>query len=427
MLDLKLVRERPDFVRERLAKRGKPDVVAAIDRLLALDEARRAAIAQVDALRARRNAVNPEVGRLKKAGEHEAAETLLREMRELSDRMDGLESERAAKEAEVDALLLEIPNLPEDAVPAGTEENNRCVRSWGQPPSFDFEPRPHWDIGDALGILDLPRGAKVAGSGFPVLVGLGARLERSLITMMLDMHAREHGYTEVAPPLLVNAQAALGTGHLPKFGEDMYGVPEDGLYLVPTAEVPVTNLHAGELLDASALPKHYVAYTPCFRREAGSHGKDTRGLLRLHQFDKVELVRFEKPADSLAALEALTAHAEAVLRRLGLHYRVLLLAGGDLGFANAQTYDLEVWAPGVERWLEVSSCSLYNDYQARRAGIRYRPAPNAKPEYVHTLNGSGMGMARTLAAVLETYQQADGSVRVPDALVEYMGTDRIAA
>jgi seryl-tRNA synthetase len=207
----------------------------------------------------------------------------------------------------------------------------------------------------------------------------------------------------------------------------MYGVPEDGLYLVPTAEVPVTNLHAGELLDASALPKHYVAYTPCFRREAGSHGKDTRGLLRLHQFDKVELVRFEKPADSLAALEALTAHAEAVLRRLGLHYRVLLLAGGDLGFANAQTYDLEVWAPGVERWLEVSSCSLYNDYQARRAGIRYRPAPNAKPEYVHTLNGSGMGMARTLAAVLETYQQADGSVRVPDALVEYMGTDRIAA
>jgi seryl-tRNA synthetase len=427
MLDLKLVRERPEFVRERLARRGKPEFAAAVDRLLALDEQRRALIAQVDGLRARRNEVSPEVGRLKKAGDHAAAEPLMREMRELGDRMDGLEAERAAKEAAVEALLLEIPNLPEDVVPAGGEEHNRCVRSWGAAPTFAFEPRPHWEIGEALGILDLPRGAKVAGSGFPVLLGMGARLERGLINLMLDMHAREHGYTEVMPPLLINEKAALGTGHLPKFGEDMYHVPEDGLYLVPTAEVPVTNLHAGEMLDGAALPKRYVAYTPCFRREAGSHGKDTRGLLRLHQFDKVELVRFERPEASLAALEQLTSHAEAVLHRLGLHYRVLLLAGGDLGFANAQTYDIEVWAPGVGRWLEVSSCSLYNDYQARRAGIRFRPSPNAKPEYVHTLNGSGMGMARTLAAVLETYQQADGSVRVPGALVEFIGTDRIAA
>jgi seryl-tRNA synthetase len=427
MLDLKLVRERPDFVRARLARRGKPELAESVDRLLALDERRRGLIAQVDGLRARRNEGSPEIGRLKQAGRQAEAEPLVRDMRELGDHMAVLEAELSSVERSVEALLLEIPNLPEDVVPAGGEENNRCVRECGATPTFDFHPRPHWEIGEALGILDLPRGAKVAGSGFPLLVGAGARLERGLITLMLDMHAREHGYTEVAPPLLVNEQAALGTGHLPKFGDDMYHVVEDGLYLVPTAEVPITNLHAGELLDAAEVPKRYVAYTPCFRREAGSHGKDTRGLLRLHQFDKVELVRFERPEDSLAALEELTTHAEAVLRRLGLRYRVLLLAGGELGFANAQTYDIEVWAPGVDRWLEVSSCSLYNDFQARRANIRFRPALNAKPEFVHTLNGSGMGLARTLAALLETYQQADGSVRVPDALTGLLGTDRLAS
>jgi seryl-tRNA synthetase len=427
MLDLKLIRERPEHVKERLGRRGKPELAEAVDRLVALDEQRRALIAQVDGLRARRNAGSPQVGKLKQAGRHAEAEPLMRELRELGERMSALEVERSAVEAAVDAALQEIPNLPEDVVPAGGEANNREVRACGETRSFGFVPRPHWEIGEALGILDLARGAKVAGSGFPVLVGLGARLERALIGMMLDLHTREHGYTEVAPPLLINADAARGTGHLPKFGDDMYHVELDDLYLVPTAEVPLTNLHAGELLDADALPRMYTAYTPCFRREAGSHGKDTRGLLRLHQFDKVELMRFERPEDSLAALEEMTAQAEAVLRRLGLRYRVLLLAGGDLGFANAQTYDLEVWAPGVDRWLEVSSCSVYNDYQARRANIRFRPAPNAKPEFVHTLNGSALGMARTLAAVLETYQQADGSVVVPDVLRPYLGTDRIAA
>jgi seryl-tRNA synthetase len=266
----------------------------------------------------------------------------------------------------------------------------------------------------------------VAGSGFPLYTGAGARLERALINFMIELHVREHGYTELAPPLLINADAARGTGHLPKFGEDMYHVTEDDLYLVPTAEIPVTNFFAGELLDADVLPRRFVAYTPCFRREAGAHGRDTRGLLRLHQFDKVELVRFERQEHGAAALDELTRHAEVVLERLGLHYRVLLLAGGDLGFANALTFDLEVWAPGVERWLEVSSCSLYNDYQARRANIRYRPAPGEKPEFAVTLNGSGLGLARTFAAVLETYQQADGSITVPSVLAAAMGTDRIA-
>lgn len=427
MLDLKLIRERPDHVRSRLARRGRQETLSLVDRLLELDGERRASIAEVDAMRARRNEVSPDVGRLKKEGRHEEAEPLIREMRALGERMSTLEARRSELEQAVQDLLLDIPNLPEDEVPAGGEEANVVVRTWASPPQHDFEPRPHWEIAESLGLLDLPRGAKVAGSGFPLFTGWGARLERALITMMLDMHVNEHGYTELSPPFVVNATAALGTGHLPKFGDDMYQIPQDGLYLVPTAEVPVTNLLAGELLDADALPRRYVAYTPCFRREAGAHGKDTRGLLRLHQFDKVELVRFEKREHGRAALEELTTHAEAVLKRLGLHYRVLLLAGGDLGFANAQTYDLEVWSPGVGRWLEVSSCSLYNDYQSRRADIRYRPAPGAKPEFAVTLNGSGLGLARTFAAVVETYQRADGTIVVPPALAEYLGTDRIGA
>jgi seryl-tRNA synthetase len=341
--------------------------------------------------------------------------------------MAALEEKRAQLETAVENLLLEIPNLPEPVVPPGGPEENVVVRQWGVERAVEFEPRPHWELGERLGLLDLPRGAKVAGSGFPLYVGLGARLERALINALLDMHVREHGYTELSPPFVINAAAALGTGHLPKFGDDMYHVTADDLYLIPTAEVPVTNLFAGELLAPDALPKRYVAYTPCFRREAGSHGKDTRGLLRVHQFDKVELVRFERPEDGHTALTELTGHAEAVLQRLGLRYRVLLLAGGDLGFANAQTYDLEAWAPGVGRWLEVSSCSLYNDFQSRRANIRFRPAVNAKPEFVTTLNGSALGLARTLAAVLETYQQADGSILLPESLAEYLGTDRIAA
>ena len=425
MLDLKRIREEPELVLARLAVRGNPEHQATIDALLRLDEERRSAIAEVDRLRARRNEVSPQVGKLKQAGQHAEAEPLILEMRTLGERMTERETRRTELEAAVRDMLLAIPNLPEPAVPAGGEDANVVVRTHGEPPAFAFEARPHWEIADDLSLLDLPRGAKVAGSGFPVYTGWGARLERALINFMIDVHAREHGYTEVSPPFVINETAALGTGHLPKYHEDMYFIAEDRLYLVPTAEVPITNLHADELMASDALPVHYVAYTPCFRREAGSHGKDTRGLLRLHQFDKVELMRFERPADSARALEELTSHAETVLQRLGLHYRVLLLAGGDLGFANAQTFDLEAWSPGVARWLEVSSCSLYNDYQARRANVRFRPEPNTKPEFVHTLNGSGLGVARTLAAILETYQQADGSVLVPEALQPYVGTERI--
>jgi len=425
MLDLKGIREDPEFVRERLARRGDPSLPELVDRVLVLDEERRGHIAQVDELRARRNEVSPRVAELKKAGRDEEAQALILEMRELGAALDAEEARLGEVEEALRTLLLQIPNLPEADVPAGGEEANRVLREWGEAPAFDFEPRPHWEVGEALGILDLPRGAKVAGSGFPLLVGGGARLERALINFMMDLHAREHGYTEVWPPFLVNREAALGTGHLPKFGEDMYEVVEDGMYLVPTAEIPVTNLHGGEILAATALPIRYVAYTPCFRREAGAHGKDTRGLIRVHQFDKVELVRLERPEASEAALEELTGHAEEVLRRLGLRYRVVLLAGGDLGFANAKTYDLEVWAPGVGRWLEVSSCSLYTSYQARRANIRYRPEPGAKPEFVHTLNGSALALARTVVALLETYQQRDGSILLPEALAPYYGADRI--
>jgi seryl-tRNA synthetase len=425
VLDLKLIRENPAYVLERLAIRGKPELEGQVHQLRALDEERRALIAQIDTMRARRNEVSPRVGRLKKEGREEEAEPLVREMRELNERMATLEARSADVEARVNDLLLNIPNLPAPAVPPGGPECNRVERLWGDPVGFDYVPRPHWELGEALGILDLPRGTKLAGSGFPVFMGAGARLERALINLMLDMHSREHGYTEVATPFLVNPAAAIGTGHLPKYAEEMYHVTEDDLYLIPTAELPVTNLYAGEILAPEMVPAHFVAYTPCFRREAGAHGKDTRGVLRVHQFDKVELVRFERPENGATALEQLTGHAEAVLRRLGLHYRVVLLAGGDTGFANAQTYDLEVWAPGVANWLEVSSCSLYNDYQARRANIRFRPAAGARPEFVTTLNGSGLGLPRTLIAVMETYQQPDGSIRVPAALVEYVGTDRI--
>lgn len=427
MLDLKRIREEPAAVRTRLDVRGRPEYTAAIDRLVELDAQRRDLISRVDDLRARRNEASPEVGRLKQAGRHDEAEPIILEMRELGERMGTLEQEHDAVEGEVRELLLNVPNMPEPDVPAGGEEANVVVREWGSERESDFAPLPHWDLGEKLGILDLPRGTKIAGSGFPLYMGMGARLERALINLMLDMHVNEHGYTEVAPPFVINEAAALGTGHLPKYGDDMYYIGEDGLYLVPTAEVPVTNIHAGELLATEDVPKHYVAYTPCFRREAGSHGKDTRGILRVHQFDKVELMRFERPDRSRAALDELTAQAEAVLQRLGLRYRVLLLAGGDLGFANALTYDLEVWAPGVGRWLEVSSCSLYNDYQARRANIRFRPEPGAKPEFVHTLNGSGLGLPRTLIAVLETYQQADGSIMLPEAVATYLGTDCIPA
>jgi seryl-tRNA synthetase len=425
VLDIRRIREETDRVRASLSVRGNPGLEVAIDRVLELDEDRRRLVSEVDDLRARRNEVSPRVGDLKREGRHDEATAIIAEMRELGDRLTGLESALVERDAELASALQDIPNTPADDVPAGGEADAVVLREWGEEPE-PFERRPHWEIGEALGILDLPRGAKIAGSGFPLYVGLGARLERALINFMVDLHTDVHGYTEVWPPLLVNRAAAYGTGHLPKFGDDMYCAVEDDLFLVPTAELPLTNLHAGEIMAADQLPIRYAAYTPCFRREAGAHGKDTRGLLRLHQFDKVEMMRFERPEDSDAALEELTGHAEAVLQALGLRYRVLLLAGGDLGFANARTYDLEAWAPAVGRWLEVSSCSTYTDYQARRADVRYRPQPGAKPEYVHTLNGSGLGVARTMVALLETWQQRDGSIQVPEALVGYVGTDRIS-
>jgi seryl-tRNA synthetase len=427
MLDVRMIRENPELVRDRLARRGDPQVETLLERVIQLDEERRGLVTEVDRLRAERNEGSPRVGRLRQEGRAEEAEALILAMREVGTRLGALEARLGEVEEAIRDALLNLPNLPEPDVPIGDAASNKLMREWGQPREFDFSPLPHWELGERLGILDFGRGAKVAGSGFPLLRGAGARLERALINFMIELHADEHGYTEVWPPLLVNAQAALGTAHLPKFGEDMYQVPADGLYLVPTAELPVTNLHAGELLGGQDLPIRYVAYTPCFRREAGAHGKDTRGLIRLHQFDKVELVRFERPADSAAALELLTSHAEEVLRRLGLHYRVLLLAAGDTGFANAKTYDLEVWAPGTDRWLEVSSCSLYGSFQARRANIRFRPAPGAPPEYVHTLNGSGLALARLVIALLENGQRADGGVDLPGALAPYFGADRIPA
>ncbi|HUE77623.1 MAG TPA: serine--tRNA ligase [Longimicrobiales bacterium] len=426
MLDVRRIREEPDAVRERLAVRGDASLDAAIDRVLELDASRRSLVGEVDEKRARRNEVSPQVAELKRAGKSEDADAVIREMRALGDRLAEAEARLGEVEADLESALLEIPNTPAPDVPPGGEADSTVLREWGEEPADDLERRPHWEVGEALGILDLPRGARISGSGFPVYMGAGARLERALINFMVDLHTDTHGYTEVWPPLLVNGASARGTGHLPKFAEDMYHAVEDDLYLVPTAEVPLTNLHAGEILAPEDVPRRYAAYTPCFRREAGAHGKDTRGLLRLHQFDKVEMVRFERPETSEAALEELTAQAEAVLRALGLRYRVLLLAGGDLGFANAKTYDLEAWAPAVGRWLEVSSCSNYTDYQARRAEIRFRAEPGSRPEYVHTLNGSGLGIARTMVALLETFQQADGSIRVPDVLVDYVGTDRIA-
>lgn len=426
MLDLRQVRTETDEVRARLARRGKAEETdAAVDALLRLDEERRALIGEGDALKARRNAVSAEVGARKRKGE-DAAE-LVEEMRDVNERIRAGDARLREVEAEVEGILLRIPNLPDPSTPDGGEEANAVVRTWGERPSFAFAPRPHWEIAAELGMLDLARGAKVAGSGFPAYRGMGARLQRALINLMLDLHTRAHGYVEVETPFLVTRAAMTGTTQLPKFEDDAYRVAEDDLFLIPTAEVPVTNLHREEVLEAGTLPIAYTAYSPCFRREAGAAGKDTRGLLRVHQFDKVELVRFERPEASEAAHEALTGHAEAVLQALELPYRVLLLAAGDTGFGSAKTYDLEVWAPGVDRWLEVSSCSNFRDFQARRAGIRFRPEPGAKPEFAHTLNGSGVALPRTVAALLENGQQADGSVRVPAALVPYLGTDRITA
>lgn len=420
MLDIRMVREDPERIRQGARDKG---IAVDLDGLLRLDEERRSLLVEVEELQRERNTRSKEIGRRKKAGEDASAEAAA--VREVGERIKALDERLRQVEEDLHAALLDVPNLPDDSVPRGrTSEENVVVREAGKEPSFAFEPRPHWEIGEELDILDFERGVKVTGSGFPVYRGLGARLERALVAFFLDHHTRNGRYVEIFPPIVVNQASVTGTGQLPDKEDQMYVATRDGLYLIPTAEVPVTNLHRDEILES--LPVRYAAATPNFRREAGSHGRDVRGLNRVHQFNKVELVHFVDPADSDAELENLVADAESVIVALGLKYRVLLMCTGDMGFTQAKKYDLEVWAPGQRRWLEVSSCSNFRDFQARRMKIRYR-TPSGKPALVHTLNGSGLATPRTFIALLEHYQQEDGSVRVPEVLRPYVGTDVIAA
>jgi seryl-tRNA synthetase len=410
-----------------MVQKGLRDRGMAIDlqEFLSADQDRRRLLSEVERFKHRRNTVSEEVGQRKRRGQD--AGPLITEMRELGERIKGLDEEVRRHDEAIEAFLMGAPNLPHESVPVGRDSaDNAEVRRWGEPPRFDFAARPHWEIGEALGILDFERASRMAQTRFAVLRGPGARLERALINFMLDLHTREHGYTEVYPPLLVNAAAMTGTGQLPKFAEESFKTKDEGLYMIPTAEVPVTNLHREEILPPGTLPLSYVAFTPCFRREAGSYGKDTRGLIRQHQFNKVELVKFTEAGRSYEALEQMTRDAEAVLRRLGLPHRVVSLCTGDLGFASAKTYDIEVWLPGQSAYREISSISNCEAFQARRANIRYRSAPKAPVEYAHTLNGSGVAVGRTWLAILENYQEADGGVRIPDALRPYMdGLERI--
>jgi seryl-tRNA synthetase len=423
MLDLRLLRNDPERVKGALGKRGDETLLDAVDEVLALDKSRREAIAEVEDLKARRNEVSREIGALK--GKGEDAEALILEMREVGGRIGDLDSIVSSSEERIREILLGVPNMPFAQVPEGGEEANVVVREWGEKATFPFEPKAHWELGEKLGILDFARAAKISGSGFPLLKGKGARLQRGLVNYMLDLHTAQHGYQELRVPYLVTAETMTGTGQLPKFAEESYVTQRDDLWLIPTAEVPVTNLHRDEILSIEDLPVRYTAYTPCFRREAGAAGKDTRGLLRVHQFDKVELVRYETPERSAEALEELTGEAESILQALDLKYRVLLLAAGDLGSSSAMTYDLEVWAPGVGRWLEVSSCSVFTDYQARRANLRFRRGGGDKPEFVHTLNGSALALPRLMVALLERYQEEDGSVALPEPLHDYVGFSRL--
>ncbi|MGD0016857.1 MAG: serine--tRNA ligase [Verrucomicrobiia bacterium] len=422
MLDIKLIRDNPDAVRERLATRGSGDE-ARVSEIAALDEQRRKLLIESEGLKAERNKVSKEIGLLKSKGQDVSA--AMSRMKQVGDRIASLDAEVAALDGKLQNITLMIPNLPHSSVPVGkTAADNREVRRWGEQPKFAFRPKPHWEIGEKLGILDFPRAAKISGSGFILYKGAGARLERGLINFLLDLHTREHGYTEVSPPFLINRNAMIGTGQLPKFEEDMYRLRDDDLFLAPTAEVPVANIHREEILNEADLPICYCAYTPCFRREAGAAGKETRGMIRVHQFDKVELIKFTSPETSYDELEKLVANAERVLQLLGLHYRVILLCTGDVGFASAKTYDIEVWAPGSRdggTYLEVSSCSNCEDFQARRANIRFKGADAKRRGFVHTLNGSGTALARLYVALLETYQQADGSVKLPEVLAPYLG------
>lgn len=426
MLDLNYVRENLEAVRAGLAKRGM--ATTALDDFAQADEDRRRTIAESDRLNAERNASSREIGAFMKEGKREEAEARRRTVGALKERIAELDRRRDETESRMRELLSTLPNIPHESVPAGKDESaNVEVRRWGAKPDFDFEPKDHVDLGTALGILDLERATKIAGARFAILNGAGARLERALINFMLDLHTREHGYRETLPPFIANRDSLFGTGQLPKFEQDLFKLEDErGFYLIPTAEVPVTNYYREEILDAAQLPMKFVAYTPCFRSEAGSYGKDTRGVIRQHQFEKVEVVKYSLPENSYDELESLTRDAERVLQLLGLHYRVVTLSTGDLGFSNAKTYDLEVWLPSQNAFREISSCSNYEAFQARRANIRFRRAGGAKPEFVHTLNGSGLAVGRTWLAVLENFQQADGSIVIPEVLRPYMnGLDRI--
>ncbi len=433
-IGLARLREEPERIRQGAIDKGEDPAI--VDQALALESKRRQLLGDSDRLKAERNAASKKIGETIRAGaapNGPEVAALRQASTDAGAQIEKLDAELAAAESQLEELMLRIPNPADPDVPVGDASASRVVRTWGEILPKDaplaeggtWTRRPHWEVAADLKMFDLERGAKISGSGFPVYTGPGSRLQRALIDFMLDVHTTEHGMIEIWPPAVVNAASARGTGQIPDKEDLMYVVPRDDLYLVPTAEVPVTNLHRDEILEADQLPLRYVAYSPCFRREAGAAGKDTRGILRVHQFDKVEMVFFEKPEASGEALEWLTGRAEVILQRLGLAYRVVLMATGDMGFVQAKKYDLEVWAPGVERWLEVSSCSNFRDYQARRMAIRYRPEAGAKPELVHTLNGSGVALARTVAAILETYQQPDGSLIVPEALAQYMRTDRI--
>ena len=424
MLDLNFVRDNLTLVEEKLRQRGMNP--SALKDFQAIDAERRQAITQMETLKAKRNQASEEIAKAKKSGQDASAQ--IQATKEMREQIQEFEKKSADADARLREILTSLPNLPHDGIPVGkSEADNVEARRWGAPPTFDFKPKPHWELGEHLGVLDLARAAKLSGARFAVYWGLGARLERALANFMLDLHTREHGYTEVLPPFMVNSESMYGTGQLPKFGQDSFRVPhgEKDLWLIPTAEVPVTNLYRDEVLDAAKLPISLTAYTACFRSEAGSYGKDVRGIIRQHQFQKVELVKFSRPETSYEELEKLTHNAEMVLQKLGLHYRVMTLCTADIGFSSAKTYDLEVWLPGQGLFREISSCSNFESFQARRANIRYRPEGKGKSELVHTLNGSGLAVGRTWVAIVENYQQADGSVLIPDALQPYMGTDRI--
>ncbi|PAB57117.1 serine--tRNA ligase [Anaeromicrobium sediminis] len=418
MLDIKRIRTNLDEVKALVSRRGKGDY--GIDKIVELDKGRREVLQEVEVMKNRQKTVSKEIPKLKKEGKDTTE--IMAEMKKLSSDIKELDEKVKGIEVEIEEILLGIPNTPNPTVPQGdTDEDNEEVKKWGKPTKFDFEFKAHWDVGSDLGILDFERATKITGARFTVYRGLGARLERALINFMLDLHTTEHGYEEVLPPFMVNRDSMTGTGQLPKFEDDMFHLPSKDFFLIPTAEVPVTNLYAKEILTGGDLPVYHTAYTPCFRKEAGSAGRDTRGLIRQHQFNKVELVKFAHPEKSYEELESLLLAAEEVLKRLNIPYRVVKLCTGDLGFSSAMTYDIEVWMPSYDRYLEISSCSNFEDFQARRANIRFRPEEKGKVEFVHTLNGSGLAVGRTVAAILENYQQADGSVVIPEALRPYMG------